>query len=190
MRGEGKDKEENKERRTILQLVIDTHLYTMYTNRMGPVSPTLDQKVAFCLLLDQKVAAVSPTLDQKVAFRLLLKNVIFGINATSVGSSLIQCSSRSCKSHWFLALLLAENLGETKKLRDRANHCTSHSIHTHCHLFNFRRELDLKNLNKGVDVYCIQYIHKLYLDTTVNLSVLTLRKPWLIYNSELFLAVH
>ena len=160
MRGEGKGKEENKERRTILQLVIDTHLYTMYTNRMGPVSPTL---------------------DQKVAFRLLLKNVIFGINATSVGLSLIQCSSRSCKSHGFLALLLAENLGETMKLRDRAHHCTSHSGHTHCHLFNFRRELDLKNLNKGVDVYCIQYIHMLYLDTTVNLSVLTIRKPWLIY---------
>ena len=29
MRGEGKGKGENKERRTILQLVIDTHLYTM-----------------------------------------------------------------------------------------------------------------------------------------------------------------
>ena len=64
MRGEGKGKEENKERRTILQLVIDTHLYTMYTNRMGPVSPTLDQKVAFRLLLDQKVVAILPTLDQ------------------------------------------------------------------------------------------------------------------------------
>ena len=76
-------------------------------------------------------------------------NVIFGIKA-----SLIQCSSRSCKSHWFLAFLLAEKLGETVKLRDCANHCTSHSGHTLCHLLNFRRELDLKNMKKEVDVYC------------------------------------
>ena len=94
---------------------------------------------------------------------------------------MIQCSSRSCKSHWFLALLLAENLGETVKLRDCGNHCTSHSGHTLCHLLNFRRELDLKNLKKGMDAYCIQYIHMLYLDTSVNWSVLTIRKPRLIY---------
>ena len=65
----------------------------------------------------------------------------------------LQCTyiaSRSCKSHRFLALLPAENLREAAKLRDRANHCTSHSAHTHCHIFDFRRELNLKN---WVDVH-------------------------------------
>ena len=62
-------------------------------------------------------------------------------------------ASRSCKSHRSLALLPAENLREAAKFRDRANHCTSHSGHTHCHIFNFRRELNLKNWVKKVDVH-------------------------------------